>query len=48
MLLRVEGRNGTIEATRSATIARKMAIFRETARKIQKASVGFSNLCTGN
>ena len=41
-------KNGTTEATRDAIIARKKAIFRETAWNLQKTSVGLSNFHAGD
>ena len=37
-------KNGTTAVTESAIIARRKAIFRGTARNLQKASVGLGNL----
>ena len=40
----VRRRNGTTEAMGGAIIARKRAIFRGTARNLQKTSIGLENL----
>ena len=44
----VRRRNGTTEATRGATIAKRRAIFWGTARNLQNTSVGLSNLYAGD